>query len=83
VPAIAILWSLRKVQREFTHWILISSFIVMVTIGDIGFGYSNTLGEDTAEKEEWIWDTFFIAGYLSVAAALFWYNKYLVVRNIS
>lgn len=78
VPAIAILWSLRKGERQFTHWILISSFIILSTIGDIGFGYSNALGEETVNKEEWIWDTFFNAGYLSLAAALLWYNKFLV-----
>jgi hypothetical protein len=78
VPAIAILWSLRKGERQFTHWILISSFIILSTIGDIGFGYSNALGEETANKEEWIWDTFFNAGYLSLAAALLWYSKFLV-----
>jgi hypothetical protein len=78
VPAIAILWSLRKGERQFTHWILISSFIILSTVGDIGFGYSNALGEKTANKEEWIWDTFFNAGYLSLAAALFWYSKFLV-----
>jgi hypothetical protein len=78
VPAIAILWSLRKGERQFTHWILISSFIILSTVGDIGFGYSNALGEETANKEEWIWDTFFNAAYLSLAAALFWYSKFLV-----
>lgn len=78
VPAIAILWSLRRGERQFVHWILIASFIVMVTIGDIGFGYSNALGEEIAGKEEWIWDTFYNAGYLSIAAALFWYGRFLV-----
>jgi hypothetical protein len=81
VPAVTILWSLRKGERHFIHWILISCFIVMVTVGDIGFGYSNALGQETAEREEWIWDTFFNAGYLSVAAAIFWYNRFLVGRN--
>jgi hypothetical protein len=78
VPAIAILWSLRKGERQFTHWILISSFIILSTVGDIGFGYSNALGAEAANKEEWIWDTFFNGGYLSLAAALFWYSKFLV-----
>ena len=78
VPAVAIVWSLRKGERQFMHWILISSFIILSTVGDIGFGYSNALGEETANKEEWIWDTFFNAAYLSLAAALFWYSKFLV-----
>ncbi len=54
----------------------------MVTVGDIGFGYSNALGQEVAEKEEWIWDTFYNAGYLSIAAALFWYSKFLVGKTV-
>jgi hypothetical protein len=39
VPTATILWSLRRADPAFTHWILICSFIVMSTIGDIGFAY--------------------------------------------
>ncbi|MGA8563945.1 MAG: hypothetical protein WB587_04260 [Nitrososphaeraceae archaeon] len=44
------------------HWIL----IVPSTVG------ISDVGAETANKEEWIWDTFFNAGYLSLAAALLW-----------
>jgi hypothetical protein len=37
-----------------------SLFIEMVTVGDIGFGYINILGEEIAEEQAWIWDVFYI-----------------------
>jgi hypothetical protein len=79
VPTATILWSLRRADPAFTHWILICSFIVMSTIGDIGFAYSELINEDVAQKQVWIWDTFFNSGYLCIAAALFWYNKSSIV----
>jgi len=80
VPAATILWSLRRVDPAFTHWILICTFIIMLTIGDIGFGYSELIiNEDIARKQLWIWDTFYNASYISIAAALFWYNKFSIV----
>jgi hypothetical protein len=81
VPAAAILWHLRRAGPQFTHWIMLSLFIVMVTVGDIGFGYSNILGEEIAEEQEWIWETFYNAGYLSIAAALFWYSRFGIIRS--
>jgi hypothetical protein len=50
-------------------------FIIFNAIGDIGFGYSAIIG--TVGEEEWIWDIFFNAGYLTLVCALFWQNKYL------
>jgi hypothetical protein len=78
VPAGAILWDLRRAGPQFTHWMLLSLFIVMVTVGDIGFGYSNILGEEIAEEQAWIWDVFYNAGYISIAAALFWYSRFAI-----
>jgi hypothetical protein len=74
VPAVLVLWSVRKGDLAHTHWILISLFIIFNVIGDIGFGYSAFLG--TVGEEEWIWDIFFAAGYLTLACALFWQSRY-------
>ena len=76
VPAAAILWSLRRGDPAFTHWILISAFIVINTVGDNGFAYSIVFGDNVEHQQEWIWDTLFNAGYLCVIAALFWYYKF-------
>ena len=75
VPAILVLWSTRKGDLAYTHWILISLFIIFNSIGDIGFGYDAVLGIVIAQ--EWLWDLFFYAGYLTLAAALFWQIRYL------
>lgn len=80
VPAILVLWSTRKGDLAYTHWILISLFIILNGIGDIGFGYDAFLG--TIGKEEWIWNMFFYAGYLTLASALFWQSRYLYSSSI-
>lgn len=53
----------------------------MVTVGDIGFGYSNILGEEIAKEQTWIWDVFYNAGYISIAAALFLYSKFAISKK--
>ncbi len=83
VPAIAILWSFRKGEPAYTHWILISLFIVFVGVADIGFDYALAVNEESASRQEWVWDMFYNAGYLSIAGALFWYNRFLVLTKNS
>ena len=57
--------------------------IIIVTIADIGFGYALAVDEDSASRQQWVWDMFYNAGYLSIAGALFWYSRYLVLtKNI-
>jgi hypothetical protein len=69
VPAALILWSLRGKNVTSANWSLLSLSIVIVTIADIGFGYSAVI--DKAGKEEWIWDLFYNSSYLVMSAALF------------
>jgi hypothetical protein len=82
IPAIVILWSFRKGEPAYTHWVMISLFIIFVTVADIGFDYALAVNEDSAGQQEWIWDMFYNAGYLSIAGALFWYNRYLVLTKV-
>jgi len=70
VPALVLLWTVRKGDLQHTHFILISIFVMVSATGDIGFGYSSILG--TIEEEEWIWDIFYNGAYLTLAAAMFW-----------
>ena len=83
IPAIVILWSFRKGEPAYTHWVMISLFIIFIAVADIGFDYALAADEDTASQQEWIWDMFYNAGYLSIAGALFWYNRYLVLTKNS
>jgi dipeptide/tripeptide permease len=48
----------------------------MVTIGDIGSGYSFALSPDVAGEYEWIWSIFFNTCYVCMTAGGIWY--YLV-----
>jgi hypothetical protein len=81
IPAIVILWSFRRGEPAYTHWVMISLFIIFVTVADIGFDYALAVDEDSASQQEWIWDMFYNAGYLSIAGALFWYNRYLILTK--
>jgi len=81
IPAIVILWSFRRGEPAYTHWVMISLFIIFVTVADIGFDYALAVDEDSASQQEWVWDMFYNAGYLSLAGALFWYNRYLVLTK--
>jgi len=69
VPAVLILWSLRGKNVASANWSLLALSIVLVTVGDIGFGYSAVI--DKAGKEEWVWDLFYNSSYLVMAAAFF------------
>ena len=73
VPAVLILWSLRGKNVASANWSLLALSIVLVTVGDIGFGYSAVI--DKAGKEEWIWDLFYNSSYLAMAAAFFLQSK--------
>lgn len=79
IPAMIIFWSLRKGDPSSFHWLLMSASFVMVTIGDIGFGYSFALSPDVAGEYEWIWSIFFNTCYVCMAAGGIWY--YLVSRK--
>jgi hypothetical protein len=48
IPAVIIFWSLRKTDPLSMHWLLMSISFIMVTIGDIGFGYSFALSPEIA-----------------------------------
>jgi hypothetical protein len=73
VPAVLILWSLRGKNVASANWSLLALSIVLVTVADIGFGYSAVI--DKAGKEGWIWDLFYNSSYLVMAAALFLQSK--------
>ena len=69
IPAVLILWVLRGRNLASANWSLLALSIVLVTVADIGFGYSAVIHK--ARKEEWIWDLFYNSSYLVMSAALF------------
>jgi hypothetical protein len=74
VPALVILWSINRTSIQenlvFTHWVFVSAFIILNAIGDVGYGYNVIVG--SINENEWIWDIFYNAAYITIAAALFW-----------
>ena len=75
VPSMVILWSLRKGDPSSIQWIMMSLSFVVLTIGDIGFGYSFALAPSVAEEFEWMWAVFYNTGYMLIAASILWYSK--------
>jgi hypothetical protein len=78
VPAILILWSIRNGRLVVTHWMLIALSMILVVIADSGFGYIAVSNISSVQEADWIWDILYNAGYLSMAFALIWYNRFFV-----
>jgi hypothetical protein len=81
VPAVSVLWVVRTVQLSYTHWMLLSLSMLFFAVADSGFGYAAVSDIDMIQKEGWIWDMFYNAGYISIAAAIFWHNNFFVVNE--
>jgi hypothetical protein len=76
VPAVLVLWAVRTEQPLYTHWMLLSLSMLFFVVADSGFGYAAVSDIDIIQKEGWVWDIFYNAGYISIAAALIWHNNY-------
>jgi hypothetical protein len=58
-------------------WILLLSIAMMLSaIGDTGYAYSAAYGPDTVQRDVWIWDVFYNADHLCLAAALIGYRHF-------
>jgi hypothetical protein len=72
VPSMVILWSFRKGDPSSNQWKMLSVSFVLLTIGDIGFGYSFALAPSVAEEFEWVWSIFYNTGYICIVAGVLW-----------
>lgn len=81
VPAILILWSIRYGKLVVTHWMLIALSMIFVAIADSGFGYMAVSNINSVQEVDWIWDILYNAGYLSIAFALVWYNRFFIFNK--
>ncbi len=46
------------------------------------FGFINYVMNNNVEST-WIWDLFFIGDFLIMAAALYWYNRHYISRELA
>ena len=82
VPATVILWSLSRRDILLLHRILLSLFVIINMLGDIGFVYHEMLVDKTTfVKQEWIWPLVYTISYLVLIAGLSWYNRISVKIN--
>ena len=82
VPAIVIMWSLTRNDIFLLHRILLSLFIIINMLGDVGWVYHQALvPEDEFVQQEWIWNLVYTISYLVLIAGLIWYNKISEMTN--
>ena len=68
VPAVVVLWTVRDGQLANTHWLLISLSLLVIITADSGFAYIVVLDINSVQRDSWLWDMFFSAGYLLIAS---------------
>ncbi|HKX97351.1 MAG TPA: hypothetical protein VJL78_05905 [Candidatus Nitrosocosmicus sp.] len=79
VPSITILLN---VYREYHHsipWVLASVSLLVNAIADNGYTNDYIHGSASALP----WDLFYIADFIIMSGALFWYNRYHITDHIS
>ena len=82
VPAIVIIWSLSRGDILLLHRILVSLFIIIAMLGDVGFVYHEMLVDETTfAQQEWIWWLVYPISYLVLTTGLLWYNRISVKIN--
>jgi hypothetical protein len=68
----------RKEQSAVTSvWLIIAGWIVLVTIADIAFSYSQRIGE--LGELGWFTDIVYSGSYIFIAGALYWYYGVLTI----
>ena len=85
IPSLLIVASFRGRRSKSAYsivWLLISCSIIIVTIADIGFGYSEVFGR--SEEQQWFWDTMFASSYIVMAGALLTlvYSQYIHAKPL-
>ncbi|MGD9533585.1 MAG: hypothetical protein AB7V56_07440 [Candidatus Nitrosocosmicus sp.] len=78
VPSIAILINIYKDYRHSVPWVLASTSLLVNAIADNGYTIQYIDGAASAMP----WDLFYIADFIIMSGALFWYNKYHISEQI-
>jgi hypothetical protein len=79
LPSAIILVSLRKDYQHSIPWLLSSLSLLVNAIADDG--YVNDFVIDNSENL-WRWDLFYVADFIIMSGALFWYNKFHISNEI-
>jgi hypothetical protein len=72
-PSALILLILRREYRQSIPWFLSSLSLLINAIADDGYMYDFVSGN---MGNPWFWDLFYVADFIIMAGALYWYNRY-------
>jgi hypothetical protein len=79
IPSITILLNIYREYQHSVPWILASLSLLVNAIADNGYTNDYINGSASALP----WDLFYIADFIIMSGALFWYNKYHITDHIS
>jgi hypothetical protein len=80
VPAVTIVVASRLDYKHSIPWSFAAISLLVNAFADYGF-VSDVINNNM--ENTWVWDLFFIADFLILAAALYWCNRYYVTREIA
>ncbi|HKZ61476.1 MAG TPA: hypothetical protein VJZ68_03540 [Nitrososphaera sp.] len=75
LPSMVILSAFKDGKITATPWLLLSCAVLILAVQDIGNIYFSVLYDI---HNHWVWKMFATAGYLCIAASLFWYNRFFI-----
>ena len=78
VPSITILLNIYKDYQHAIPWMLASISLLVNAVADNGYTIQFIDGTASAMP----WDLFYIADFIIMSGALFWYNKYHISDHI-
>lgn len=78
VPSIAILINVYKDYHHSIPWVLASTSLLVNAIADNGYTIQFLDGTPSAMP----WDLFYIADFIIMSGALYWYNKYHISEQL-
>lgn len=79
IPSIIILLHVRKDYEHSIPWLLSSLSLLINAIADDGYVHDFVSGNS---QNFWVWDLFYIADFIIMAGALYWYNRYHIARTV-
>jgi len=81
IYCLLIIRKLRNKESLALSWKLLATSIMLATIADIGFGYSEIIGTTVQEGRTGIWDVIYSTAYTIMAVSMFWQFRALCIKK--
>jgi hypothetical protein len=79
--SILILTKLPRNNPYIYHWILFTSFLILMTITDLIYLTAAIVDEEFLSETELVWEAMWAFAYLCILASLFWYYKLIHILS--